>query len=154
MPETADLRNSILTVFVADSHLHNFEVLLGGAKEQVEVAKGVKVAKIPAVDLDVFVVAPVERFGAAKRILEALPQQERKKTIRKIYSPANLKSVASTNKCNFGRKKFLIRECATKKFRKKLYLCIQQVSENIAYIFAKKNSNFKCKVLKIKYLQR
>ena len=49
MAEALDLDLAVGALAVADRHLYDAQVLLGGAEEQVEVAKGVEVAEeLPA----------------------------------------------------------------------------------------------------------
>ncbi len=60
---------------IPDGNVGDFEVLLGGAEEQVEIPKRVEVAEIGAVGRDVFVVGAAQDFGAAERVFDGLTEE-------------------------------------------------------------------------------
>lgn len=78
MAEARDVGFPVAPTLVADGHLQDLHLQLGGREQQVEVSEGVQAAEVGALLADAQVVAAVEFLGPAQRVLEALPQQPRK----------------------------------------------------------------------------
>ena len=57
---------------VVDRHLDDFQVLLGGAEDQIEVAERIEVAEIVALARDHLVVLAQQHLGAAQRVGQPL----------------------------------------------------------------------------------
>ena len=51
-----DVGAAVGALLVANGHFNDFEIELAGAKEQIEIAKGIEITEIGAAPLEVFVV--------------------------------------------------------------------------------------------------
>jgi len=71
---SADIRGAVCAFLVADRDFGDAEAYLPGAKEQVEVAEGVKLTEVASTGGEPEVVAPEQDLGAAEGILHRLPQ--------------------------------------------------------------------------------
>ena len=72
MAPALDVGGTIGALLVADRHVGDLEVQLGGAEQEVEVAEGIEVAEVGAIGGDLVVVYARQHLGPAKRVLESL----------------------------------------------------------------------------------
>ena len=70
-----DVGAAVGALLVAHRYFNDFEVELAGAKEQIEIPKGIEITEIGAAPLEVLVVLFPDGFGAAEGVLESLTQQ-------------------------------------------------------------------------------
>ena len=74
MSPARNVRRAISTIVVPDRDIDDFQVQLGGAKQQIEVAKRIKVAKVGPVAGQKFVIITHQRLGSAQGILNGLAE--------------------------------------------------------------------------------
>ena len=65
MPPALDIGSAVYPLTVTDRQVDAFEILPGGAKQQVKIAEGVKIAEIPAVSGDAVILFFPHGLGAA-----------------------------------------------------------------------------------------
>src|SRR5438105_12940111 len=86
MAPALDISLTVGSLVIAHRHVDNLEVELGGAENQVEVAKRIEVAEVGAVGGDGLVVCPAQHFGPAKRVLDVLAEQPGKSHAEKLVA--------------------------------------------------------------------
>src|SRR5262249_42744168 len=84
--ETADLGLAVGARAVAHRQLHDFQILLGGPEDQIEIPERIEVAEEAARARDLFVVAPEQHLGSAQRVLEALLQDRRQREAERLVA--------------------------------------------------------------------
>jgi hypothetical protein len=75
MLKAADPGTFIGAFAVTDDHLGYFQVQLGGAKQQVEIAKGVEIVEIAAVFADQLIIGTEQHFRSSQSVFQTLPKQ-------------------------------------------------------------------------------
>src|SRR5919197_5178674 len=87
MAEPANVRRPVGPLTITNWNLDNLQILLGSAKKQIEVAKGIEVAKISPTSGNAFVVGALQHLRATERVFDRLTQQaaeqKRKKFVPK-----------------------------------------------------------------------
>lgn len=74
VPPALDVRRAVGAVPVADRHVHDLQVQVGGSEKQVEIPEWVEIPEEGAVGDDPFVIGAPEDLGPAKGVLERLAQ--------------------------------------------------------------------------------
>ena len=72
MAEPANVRRPIRPLPITNGHLDNLQILLGRAKEQIEVSKGIEVTEVSAIGGDSFVVLFPQNLRSAQGIFDRL----------------------------------------------------------------------------------
>src|SRR2546422_9730126 len=75
MPEPLDFGFSVGAIPVADRQFHDLQILLGGAEQEIEVAKWSEVAEVRSTGLDLLVVPLEQRLRPTEGVPEALFQE-------------------------------------------------------------------------------
>src|SRR5439155_3597528 len=75
MLESLVFRLPIGPVSIADRHFHDFQILLGRAEQEIEVAKRIEVAEVVSAGLDLLVVSLEQGLRPAEGVAETLLQQ-------------------------------------------------------------------------------
>src|ERR1700748_1631995 len=70
-----NVRFSVLAFPVAYRQSHNLKVVSGCSKQEIEIAKGIDLAKVSTIGCDGLIVGTAENLRAAKAVLHALTQQ-------------------------------------------------------------------------------
>src|SRR4051812_40450617 len=77
MAEPGNLRFPVSSTCIRNRDFYNFEVLFHRPKNQIEISKGIKIAKIASICGNLFVMRLCQYLGAAQRVGEPLVQQPR-----------------------------------------------------------------------------
>ena len=73
-----DISRAVCALPVTDGDLNDFQIESGSAKQQIEITKRIKVAKVRAVFCDPLIVGLSQYLCATQRISDSLPQKPRK----------------------------------------------------------------------------
>src|SRR6266700_4007595 len=75
--EAGDVGRPVGALAIADGNLHDAEVELGRAEDEIEVAEGIEVAEMRPARREPRVVLAPDHFGAAQRVLDRLADETR-----------------------------------------------------------------------------
>ena len=89
MLETADIGASIGSFLVSDGDFNNFQIQLIGPKNEVEIAKRIKITEEFPVGDESVVIFPENNLGAAKGIFKRLRKQPSKRQAKELI-PDNI----------------------------------------------------------------
>ena len=75
MPPAVDIRLTISARLIADRQIENAQIQLRSSEQQIEITERIEIAEERTVARDFLVILAEENLGAAKGVLNGLPEQ-------------------------------------------------------------------------------